>query len=160
MRHKYNGPNIDELPEELRGRIREAANVAETETGTLGIIVSEITELYNRIGADELWGRFGDSREVFVYDFGGLHKVHFRAGDKVYELSFCGSSTSDEMEKVEKALGLNVVKRPINNQDEAEIRIHGDTLERLVGIGHQPNAVREDYSKYQGCASGPYMARK
>ena len=115
-----------------------------------------------RTNADKLWKRFGDSREVFVYDFGGgLHEAHFRTGDKVYILSFCGLYSPDDMKKVEKALGLNVVKRPRHNQDEAEMRIGDVPLERLVNFGHRPNVAREEVPlEYQLSFSGPYMARK
>jgi len=159
MKQKYYGPNFDELPEGLRDRIREAAHVVETETRGLGIVVSDKTESY-RTDSTTLWKLLGDFREVFVYDFGGLHEVYFREDNKAYKLYFCGWHSEDEMEKVEKTLGLDVVKRPKHNQDEAEIRIDGVPLERLVGLGHQPNTAKEDPLKYQLSPSGPYVARK
>jgi len=158
MGNKYHGPKFEELPEGLRDRVREAARVAEKETKGLGVIVSEITELYGT-GADKLWRGLGDYKEVFIYNFGGLQEACFRTGDKVYRLCFCGFSSSGEKEKAEKALGLNVLKRPKDNQDEAEIRIGDVPLKKLVGVGHQPNTAMED-PDYMCAYSGPYMVRK
>lgn len=102
MGYKYQGPKFDELPEGLRERIREAARVAENETGAMGVVLSETTGSCRT--ADELWKSFGTSKEVFVYDFGHLNEAYFNVGDKVYHLRFCGAYALGDMKKVEKAL--------------------------------------------------------
>lgn len=150
MGYKYHGPNIDELPEGLQDRVREAARVAENETGALGVVVSDLTELLKTEPA-KLWKLFGDFREVFVYDFGSLEEAYFRQDGRVYRLLFCGMSSPEDMEKVEKALGLDVIKRPRDNQNGAELRINGIPLERLC----QPSNAKTYLFNY----SGPWMAR-
>lgn len=161
MGYSYNGPEFNTLPESIRDRIQAAAMIAQNETGALGVVVSDRTKLYGeKADPTKMWKRFGDAKEVFIYDFGGLHDAYFREGDQIFHLSFSGMSFSEDKERVEKALGLNVVKRPAHNQDEAEIRIGDKPLERLVNLGHKPNVAREDPFKYQLSASGPYMAKK
>ena len=161
MGYQYHGPAFDELPESIRDRVQAAAMLAQNETGALGVVVSNQTKLYgDKADPTKMWGRFGDASEVFIYDFGELHEAYFREGDQIFHLSFCGMSHSKDKERVEKALSLNIVKRPAHNQDEAEIKIGDKPLEQLVGLGHQPNVAREDPVKYQYSVSGPYMARK
>lgn len=158
MGYPYEGPAFDVLPESIRNRVQVAAMLARNETCALGVALSNQTKRYGE-NADpaKMWKMFGDAEEVFIYDFGTLHDVYFRKDDQIFHLSFIGSGSPDVMERVEKALGLNVVVRPAHNQAGALVKFGDEPLERLVGLGHQPN-IREDPFKYQHGASGPYMA--
>ena len=161
MGYLYHGPEWCTLPESIRERIKAAAMVAQNETSALGVVLSNETEMLCGIKSPaNIWERFGDSREVFIYDFGSLQEIYFKEADQIFHLGFCGSNSANEMEKVEKALGLNVERRPANNHDEVKIKLGDELLEKLVNLGHSKIIAREDTSRYHYGFSGPYMVRK
>jgi len=147
MGHPYYGPAFDKLPESIRDRVQSAAMIAQNETRALGVNLINQADFFGEKAAEKMQERFGNAREVFIYVFGQLQKAYFREGDQVFSLSFSGISCSDNLEGVEKALGLDVVKRPFYNQDEAEIRIGDEPLKRLA---------RHNYAR---SLFGPYMVR-
>ncbi len=155
MRDAYKGPRIEELPHRLKNRVRKVKFVAEEETDSLYVFVSKHIEQYKG-ELDKLW-TFGDYREVFAYSYGTLDEAYFKMFDTVYTLTFYGTYSPEEMEKVEKVLGLNVIKRPIDNQDKAEIRIKDVPLERLVDFDSN---IPRDLSVQSRIPIGPYMGRK
>jgi len=161
MRYKYNGPKFEDLPEEIRGRIDRVAHITERETSALGVVVTEETNLCH-LKADELWEKSGfqDFKEVYVYDNGMLNRAYFKVGDKIYALSFCGTSSSKEKEKIERGLGLDVTRRSMDNVGLTEILIQGQPLEKIVELGHQPNINIFTIFTFETSPSGPYMGRK
>jgi hypothetical protein len=148
MGEKYTGPAFEQLPETIRDRIKEVARFAKLETAALGVVVKDEGERRELMGF----------REVYVYDFGSFRGAYFIEGSEVYSLSFYGSSISDEKEKIERILGLNVVKRPLFNRDLAKILIDGKPLEVIQGLGHSSPEL--DYFNYQCSDSGPYLGRR
>jgi hypothetical protein len=157
MGYKYSGPNFEVLPESIRERIREAARIAENETGALGVCVTDLNEFPGSVVANEIWEQHDRKREVFVYDFGSLHDAYFREGDSHFKLSFCGMSSDEDMVKIERALGLEVKQRPSDNQSQVDIRIKGKPLTKIEDLGHVPNAQKETPFAYQVTPSGPYV---
>ncbi|MBN1377267.1 hypothetical protein JW949_02945 [Candidatus Woesearchaeota archaeon] len=158
MGREYRGPEFRDLPEILRGRIRKSVRVAE-ETYTMGVVVLETKKHITVM--DILWKPFGNYREVFAYSYGVLYEAYFRMFetdskmfDTAYTLTFCGSYSPAEMEKVEKALELDVIQRPLRNQDETKIKIRNVPLEKLVDFDYSTNSTN--------CRlpSGPFMGRK
>jgi len=156
MRDAYEGPIIEELPHRLKNRVRNVKLVAKKETDSLYVFVSKHIEQYKG-ELDKLWKPFGDYREVFVYSRGTLDEAYFKMFDTAYTLVLHGSYSPEEMEKVEKALGLNVIKRPTDNQNKAEIRIKDVPLEKLVDFD---NLNTETEPSGRRLPSGPFMGRK
>ena len=162
----YSGPSFEELPSEIMGRIRNTAEAANKIDGFRFILTdrTKLHKLYTEKTPDHLWSRFGDFREVFVYHGGGLKEAHFRYGDNVYVLELSNTTLGTDKTTLghgilmEHALGLQVLKRPENNQDVFDIRINGYQLEKIKKLGHQPSYGMA--TLYATIISGPYLGRR
>jgi hypothetical protein len=132
MGYKYHGPPVEKLPDSIRDRIKEAARIAEYETGALGVVVNKDTKRALK-GSEEY-------REVFCYDSGTLQEVFFNIGDQTFNMSFCGMRSQADMSKVEEALVIKVNQRPRRNIDVAEITVEEQPLEKIIGLS-SPQAL-------------------
>ena len=160
MGHKYNGPKIENLPLDLRDRVRNAAETAQKETADMAIVVGNWGAFFKGMTPDELWGRYKGFKEVFVFDYGSLIGAFFRRGDAIYKLFLSGMASQTEREKIEKALGLEVKVRPVDNQSDADMRIGNESLEKIAGLGKSPRLDKDKPFVYESSPSGPYMGRR
>ena len=135
MGYKYHEPLFEELSELIRDRIKETARIVEAETGALGIVLTDETKI-RKCPAEQIWGglKFGEFREVFVYEYSTLQEAYFRVNEQVFNLRFSGMSSEEDKQKVEVALGLQVLQRPDYNRDVAKIMVVGQLLEKIISL--------------------------
>lgn len=143
MGYGYQGPNFAILPQTLIERIREVVRVAEFETKERGTSINEIDKKhYNYIVPEQSREAYKTFSEIFTYYKGTLQQVQFNVSNRIYLLNFSGvSSSDDDMKKIEDALGLQVVKRPMDIREDVQVSFAGQPLEKIILQKQNPSAV-------------------
>jgi len=162
MLYEYTGKDIEILarddPKSIVARIKPAARIVDIH------LYDQKTSPLDPTGKNhaEQWERFfGEANAVFGYDLGRLSEIYFRLNQQFFHaiinyevlVGYCWpvDRRLKQPRAVEQALGLEVSKRPLNDESEVAITLDGQPLEKLVGLANQ-----EDAGRYS--LSGPYLA--